>query len=254
MDENLNVSAAIVTYNDGDKASAAAASIIANCKKHPLNFYIVDNNSCDDTVSRLEYQPELKITALQKNIGFGAAHNVALQMINSDYHFVINPDITVSSDVFAEMVSYLEDNPDVVMAMPKILNTDKTEQFLPKSVPTFKRLFLGRFSKSIRADYIWQNRPIPAPTEIDFCSGCFFCIRTSAFKQLGGFDERFFMYLEDADLTLRAKNLGKVVFLPQVSVTHLWDRGSAKDFRLLIIHIISGIKFLFKWRGFSKCE
>lgn len=252
MPEEIKISASIVTYNDADKAAAASASILANCKKYPLCFYIVDNNSADDTVSRLEYQTSLKIIKLNKNIGFGAAHNKVIDLIESDYHFIINPDITVNCDVFADIVQYMEENRDVVMLMPKILSGDKTEQFLPKEVPNAKYLFLGRLSEKIRSQYVWQEKEISAPAEIDFCSGCFFCIRTSAFKKLGGFDERFFLYLEDADLTLRAKNLGKVMFLPDVCVTHLWNRGSAKNIRLLLIHITSCFKFLFKWRNYKK--
>ncbi|MBR4762191.1 MAG: glycosyltransferase family 2 protein [Clostridia bacterium] len=248
MAENIRLSAAIVTYNCGDKAAAATASVLARCREYPLDFYIIDNNSSDDTLLRLKGYGELKVLKLSKNIGFGAAHNAVLDMLRSDYHFVVNPDITVNSDVFADMVRFMEANPDVVMATPKILSVDKTEQRLPKSRPTFKRLFLGRLSKKVRDEYIWTSREITSPCPIDFCTGCFFCIRTSAFVSLGGFDDRYFMYLEDADLTIRAKSLGKVVFLPDVEVTHIWTRASAKSIKLFFIHLISCFKFLLKWR------
>ena len=248
MPENLTVSVTIVTYNDADKAAAAAASVVARCNKYPLDFYVVDNHSSDNTLNRLNDQACLKIIKLPKNIGFGAAHNKVLSELKSDYHFVVNPDITVGYDVFADMVEYMEKHPDAVMCMPKILNVDGSEQYLPKSIPTLKRLFFGRLSKKVRTEYVWADREITEPCEIDFCSGCFFCIRTSAFLSLGGFDERYFMYLEDADLTLRAKSIGKVMLLPDVEVTHLWNRGSSKNMMLLFIHIISCFKFLLKWR------
>ena len=248
MAEDIKITLTIVTHNDADKAAAAAASIIAHSKKYPLRFYIVDNASSDDTLERLKHQTGIEVIKLDKNIGFGAGHNQVLNLLNSDYHFVVNPDITLNRDVLAEMVDYMEENRDVVMAMPKILNSDGTEQFLPKSRPTFRSLFLGRFSNKIRSEYIWREREMTGPTEIDFCSGCFFCIRTSVFKVLGGFDQRYFMYLEDADLTFRAKTVGKVVFLPDITVTHLWQRGSAKNIRLFLIHLASCFKFLLKWR------
>lgn len=248
MSQNLKISVAIVTYNDADKAAAAAASVLAHCKKYPLDFYVVDNHSSDDTLKRLRDQTGIKIQKLPKNIGFGAAHNKVLSGLKSDYHFVVNPDITVGYDAFADMVEYMESHPDVIMCMPKILNADGSEQHLPKLAPTFKRLFLGRISKKIRAEYVWDDKEITEPCEIDFCSGCFFCVRTPDFLSLGGFDERYFMYLEDADLTLRAKSMGKVMFLPDISVTHLWNRGSAKNLRLFFIHLISCFKFLLKWR------
>lgn len=245
----FKISAAIVTYNNGDKAAAATASVIEHCKKYPLDFYIIDNNSSDDTINRIGESGKIKIIRLDKNIGFGAAHNKILEGLDSDYHFIINPDITVNSDVFASITEFMEENPDVVLSAPKILNTDGSEQFLPKSVPTFKYLFLGRLCKKIRDEYVWKNKQITAPCEIDFCSGCFFCIRTSALKDLGGFDRRFFMYLEDADLTIRAKSMGKTIFLPDVKVTHLWDRGSTKNVKLFFIHLVSCFKFLLKWRN-----
>ena len=135
------------------------------------------------------------------------------------------------------------------MAMPKILNSDGTEQKLPKERPSFKRLFLGRLSSKVRNEYVWAQREITQPCEINFCTGCFFCIRTDAFKSLLGFDNRYFMYLEDADLALKAKSIGKVMMLPQFSVNHAWERESAKSLKFLLIHIVSCFKFLFKWRG-----
>lgn len=249
MPNSSKISAAIVTHNDGDKAAAAISSILTHCKKYPIDLYIIDNNSTDDTLERISYLAQaVKIIRLEKNIGFGAAHNKVLEQIDSNYHFVINPDITINSDVFADIVDFMEENPETVMVSPDVLNTDGTTQYLPKSVPTFKRLFLGRLSKKIRSEYVWKDKDINTPCEIDFCSGCFFCIKTECFKQLAGFDDRYFMYLEDADLTLRAKKLGKTYFLPDVKVTHLWERGSHKSLKLLTIHIVSCIKYLIKWR------
>lgn len=238
------ISAAIVTYNDGETAYEAAKSIIEHTKRYPLKLYVFDNGSTDNTVSLLKSLDGVTLIENGKNIGFGAAHNLALKNELGEYHFVINPDITVDSDVLSDMTDYLGENEDIVMAMPKILNTDGTEQKLPKKVPTFKRLFLGRLSKKVRYEYILADKEITDPTEIDFCSGCFFGIKTAVFEKLRGFDERYFMYLEDADLTLRAKKQGKVVMLPQFLVTHKWERTSAKKLKYLIIHISSCFKFL----------
>ena len=246
--ENRFISATIVTYNDGETALEAVESLIKNTKKYPLKLYVFDNGSTDNTVELLRGVNGVTLIENGKNLGFGAAHNLSLDYQLGDYHFVINPDITVDDDVLSKMADYFEEHKDVVMAMPKILNTDKTEQKLPKEVPNFKRLFLGRLSDSVRNEYTWAQREISEPTEINFCSGCCFCIRASAFKELGGFDNRYFMYLEDADLTLRAKKLGKVMILPQFSVTHKWERTSIKKLKYLVIHIISGFKFLFRRR------
>lgn len=249
MSADILVSASIVTYNDISRAPDTVKSIVENTKKYPLKLYVIDNASSDGTPDLIEKTEEATVIKNNKNLGFGAAHNVVLDRQLGKYHFVINPDITINSDVLSDMVDYMENNSDVVMAMPKILNTDGTEQKLPKERPTFKRLFLGRLSDKIRSEYVWANKDITEPQEINFCTGCFFCIRTDVFKKLLGFDQRYFMYLEDADLALKAKGKGKVMILPQFNVTHAWERESSKSFKYLFIHIISGFKFLLKWRG-----
>ncbi len=249
MSAEILVSASIVTYNDINRAPDTIKSIVENTKKYPLKLYVIDNASTDGTADLIEKSGQASVIKNHKNLGFGAAHNVMLNEELGKYHFVINPDITIDSDVISDMVDFFEANPDIVMAMPKILNTDGTEQKLPKERPTFKRLFFGRLSDKIRSEYVWAQKEITEPTEIKFCTGCFFCIRTDILKKLCGFDERYFMYLEDADLALKAKSKGKVMILPQFSVTHAWERESSKSLKYLFIHIISCFKFLFKWRG-----
>lgn len=249
MNADVLVSASVVTYNDKDRAPETVNSIIKNTKKYPLKLYVIDNASTDGTAELIKKTGQATVIKNSKNLGFGVAHNVVLGQEMGKYHFVINPDITLNQDVISDMVDYFEANPDVVMAMPKILNIDGTEQKLPKEKPTFKRLFLGRVSSKIRNEYIWAEKDITEPCEINFCTGCFFCIRTDVFKKMLGFDQRYFMYLEDADLALKAKSEGKVMILPQFSVTHVWERESAKSLKYLFIHIISCFKFLFKWRG-----
>lgn len=248
MSADITVSASIVTYNDISRAPDTVKSVAKNTKKYPLKLYVIDNNSTDGTADLIEKSGQAVVIRNVKNLGFGAAHNAVLKQELGKYHFVINPDITLNLDVISDMVDYFESNPDVVMAMPKILNTDGTEQKLPKERPTFKRLFFGRLSDKVRREYVWADKQIEEPTEINFCTGCFFCIRTDVFKKLLGFDQRYFMYLEDADLALKAKKKGKVMLLPQFSVTHAWERESSKSLKYLFIHIISCFKFLFKWR------
>ncbi len=248
------ISACIVTYNDANTVRNACRSIIENTKKYPLTLYVIDNASSVSIREALKDIEGITIIENQKNIGFGAAHNKVLEEPLGDYHFVINPDIEIKSDVLSKMADFLEENSDIALAMPRILNADGSEQKLPKEVPTFKRLFLGRLSflggpfRKIRDEYTWANRPIEKVTDIDFCSGCFFCIKGSLFKTLGGFDERFFMYLEDADISIRAKKHGRVVITPDISVVHLWKRESSKSIKYLLIHIASSIKFLFRKR------
>ncbi len=245
----VSVSAAIVTYCDSVKAERATRSILEHSKKYPVDFYIFDNGS-PDNAKPLEAVNGVKVLPQHANLGFGKAHNLILKQEIGDYHFLVNPDITVNEDVIGEIVDFMEQNPDIVMMMPQITNPDGTIQYLPKEMPTFRRLFLGRLSKKIRTEFTWSDRVTSSVTDIDFCSGCFFCIRGEAFKKLGGFDERYFMYLEDVDLTQRAKKLGRVVINPQIPVVHDWERTSAKSLKYLMIHTTSALKFLLRKRKF----
>ncbi len=254
MENEMLISASIVTYNDADKAVAACRSILDNTKRYKLKLYVIDNASTDDTVKKISEIDGVEVIRNNDNIGFGAAHNKVLEHEMGKYHFVINPDIVIKSDVLSDFADYFERSTDVVMAMPKILSPDGSEQKLPKEMPTAKRLFLGRLASvspkfaAIRNEYIWADKEITSPVDVNFCTGCFFCIRSEVFVKLGGFDERYFMYLEDVDLTIRAKDFGRVVMNPDISVIHEWGRDSAKKLKYLLIHINSSIKFLYKWR------
>lgn len=251
---DFKISAAIVTYNGREKALNACNCVIENTKRLPLEFYVIDNASSDGTAEAAGKIQGVTVLKQSENLGFGAAHNKVLEQNMGKYHFVINPDITFSSDVLSELAEFMESNPDIVMCCPRILNEDGSEQHLPKERPTAKRLFLGRLAplggvfKKIRTEYTWADRVTDNVSDIDFCTGCFFVIRSDVFKELGGFDERFFMYQEDVDLTLRAQQYGRTVINPLVSVTHLWERESAKSIKYLFIHIKSSVKFLRKWR------
>ena len=250
MRENDFLSAVIVTYNDAAAALRACESLLAHTVRYPLTLYVIDNASSDGTKEALSTLDGVTYIQNDKNIGFGAAHNMALTLPLGKYHFVVNPDIEISSDVLCDMVDFMEDNPDTVMSMPRILNEDGSEQYLPKEKPSFKRLYFGRIFKKIRSEFVWADKPLGDVTDIRFCSGCFFCMPDGIFQKLKGFDKRYFMYLEDADLTLRALQEGRVVINPHFQVTHLWHRQSAKSLKYLLIHISSSLKFLFKWRKF----
>lgn len=253
MEEKTLITASIVTYNDTEKALNAVCSLKEHTKECELQVFVFDNASENIDIRISSAADVLEIN--KANIGFGAAHNKILGYQMGKYHAVVNPDITVSSDVLSHLADILDKNPDIVMITPKILNEDGTEQKLPRRTPTMRYAFLGRLArfggvfKKIRDEYVRADEVFSDITDIDFCTGCFFVIRSEVFKKIGGFDERYFMYLEDADLTREAKKYGRVVFCPNESVTHLWERGSAKNLKLLLIHIKSFIKYLRKWKN-----
>ena len=254
MDEEM-LSASMVVYGDAQQAEITINSVLSNTKKYPLSLYVIDNASPDGTAEKLGEIPNINLVRMEKNCGFGGGHNAVLTEISSKYHAVINPDIKLDSDVLSHLVDVMEENSDIVMLTPKILYADGGEQHLPKRHPTFRYLFLGRLArlggifKKIRKEYTREEENIQSLTDIEFCTGCFFLIRSEIFKKVGGFDKRYFMYMEDADLSREVLKYGRVVFDPTVSVTHLWKRESAKSLKLLFLHLSSAFKYLKKWRS-----
>lgn len=253
MSENM-LSAAIVTYKGKEQAVYTINSVLQHTNKYPLSLYVIDNASKDSTLDEIGKIEGVTLICQDKNLGFGGGHNAALNEKLGEYHAVINPDIELNSDILSYFVDVMEKNSDIAMITPKILSDDGSEQHLPKRHPTLRYLFLGRLSglggvfKKIRKEYTRQEENLDKPTDIEFCTGCFFLIRSEIFKQIGGFDKRYFMYMEDADLSREVLKYGRVVFDPTVSVKHLWKRESAKSIKFLIMHTSSAFKYLKKWR------
>lgn len=215
---------------------------------------MIDNSSSDKTVDIVKNEyPNVNLITLDSNIGFGAAHNKVLSLITSNYHLIVNPDIFFSTDTLEEMVNYLDNMKDISMVSPKIKNEDGTEQYLPKVNPKFKYFIGGRFEKyggifaKWRAEYTRKNELIIAPVDIDFCTGCFMLVRTDILWEVNGFDERYFLHFEDADLTREVKVKGRVVFNPNFEVTHLWKRDNVKSLKVFCIALNSMYKYFRKW-------
>lgn len=248
------LTAAIVTYNGEEQAVATVNSVLEHTKKYPLSLYVIDNASTDSTPEKIAEIRGVNLIQKEENLGFGGGHNAVLGEISSKYHAVINPDIELDSDVLAHLVDVMEQNSDIALIAPKIIGSDGNEQHLPKRHPTSKYLFLGRLSKlggvfkKIRKEYTREEENLQGLTDIEFCSGCFFLIQTEIFKKIGGFDKRYFMYMEDADLSREVLKYGRVVFDSSVTVRHLWKRESAKSLKYLFIHLSSAFKYLKKWR------
>lgn len=249
-----SVSVGIVTYNNEDKIGLLLEDLRRYCGT--AKVYVVDNRSSDGTARLIRDRfPEVTLLEQEENRGFGAGHNRVLPLLQSDYHVIVNPDIRLSSDAIGALAAVLDERKDVSMITPKILNTDGTEQYLPKRTPRVRYMLAGRLEKfskrmaKLRDEYTMKNEETGKPMEIEFSTGCFSMIRTSVFRELGGFDERFFMYLEDADLTRRARKYGKALFWPQISVIHGWERSSAKKLKFLWIHMQSMKKFTDKWKN-----
>jgi len=261
--KNINVSI-VLFKNDQDLVKKAIDSCVDSILINRI--YLIDNSPTDILSCLASLNSRIEYIFNSANLGFGKAHNIALKRSieeNIPYHLVLNPDVYFKGGVLEELYNFMENNPDVGLVMPKVLYPDGTLQYLCKLLPTpldlFGRRFLnfGPFKKIVeKRNEIYELRftGYDKIMEVPYLSGCFMFIRTEVLKKVGLFDERFFMYLEDTDLSRRIHRVAKTVYYPYVYIYHEYGKGSYKSLKLLYYHIKSAIKYFNKYGWFFDKE
>ncbi len=205
----------------------------------------------------------LAITYIRhENNGYGGGHNVALreaQKLGATYHLVVNPDIWFGPRVIPALLEYMEQHKDVGQMMPKVLYPNGEIQPLAKMLPTpldmFGRLCLPPFMiKKRNRRFELRDSEFRMTLNVPFLSGCFMFLRTEAVKEVGMFDERFFLYAEDIDFTRRMHSRYKTIYYPLVPVYHKFSRASRHSIYLLMVHIFSIMKYFNKWGWFDDAQ
>lgn len=250
------ITASIVLYHH----SLTEVNDIINCvlKSSVSTLFIVDNSTND--VSRKWENVSDRIWYIHSvNLGYGAGHNIAIreaQEKGAVYHIVINPDVSFQNDTLNQLTEYMDAHEDIGLIMPKVLYPNGELQYLCKLLPSPMDLIGRRFipikSYQNKHDYDYELHwtGYDKVMEVPSLSGCFMFMRCSVLKQVGGFDERYFMYAEDLDLCRRIGEVSKTIFYPKVSIIHEYGKGSYKNKKLLKYHIISVIKYFNKWGWF----
>ncbi|WP_151194054.1 glycosyltransferase [Cysteiniphilum sp. JM-1] len=192
------------------------------------------------------------------NIGYGAAHNLSLPHSDGQYHLICNADIIIKEDALLHALEYMTSFNDVGLITPAVYGKDGQRHHLCKRNPKLFHLYLRRFAPNILRRYFqdyldayeYRDRSYNDIIEqVPFCTGCFMFFKTDVLKSLQGFDEQFFLYMEDADLSRRALSYGNNVYLPQCQVIHAWGRGSYNSKKLRNVAIQSALKYWRKWGG-----
>jgi GT2 family glycosyltransferase len=253
----IDLTCSIVLYNNNLDEISKTISCFLNTNLK-VKLYLIDNSPSDlfrslSTDSRIEYYHN------SKNIGFGAAHNIAIKKaleINSNYHLVLNPDVYFDYGVVDLMYKEMVNDLNIGMMMPKVLNIDGTIQYLPKLLPSPFNIILRKFKipkhiylkfinlyelRFVSSEYIY-NSPI--------LSGCFTMLNLNAITEIGMYDDNYFMYFEDWDLSRRMHDKFKTLYYPLVSIYHRYDSGANKNFKLFYIYIKSSIHYFNKWGWF----
>lgn len=149
------------------------------------------------------------------------------------------------------MIDFLEHNRDVGLLTPQIKNVDGSIQYLLRKEPTIFDAairFLGpNFFKNRQAKFMNIDTGYDKVVETENATGCFMVFRTSIFKEIEGFDTRYFMYYEDSDITKKVSKIARTVFFPSSYVIHEWQRANKKKFKYVVINLKSLFKFMNKW-------
>ena len=248
----INITGCIVTYNNAETIVKCIDTLFSYNKKYKMVLYIVDNGSTDGTIELIrERYPKVKLILSKQNLGFGRGHNLVLPYLKDvGYHFVINPDLYWKEDSVAAMVDFMESNADTIASCtPKIINPNGSRQYLPQKEPSLRYVLFSKipFLTYLRKEYTRESMNLEQPTEIDFCTGCFFCVKSDIFRQIGGFDERYFMYFEDADLSKKLRKTHKIFFYPYTAVIHTWKRDNIRSAIGRKRFLISMYQYFKKW-------
>ena len=248
----MNISASLVLFhNDPVQYEVAIHCFLSGCNG---TLYVIDNSVVPLRHELFKNDRVCYVHAGQ-NLGFGRAHNIAINMAvrSSDAHLLLNPDVSFEPHVLFELSEFMRANSNVGAIMPRINYPDGRLQHLCKLLPTPVDLILRRFipferirsklNQRYEMHALSQVKPSPVPS----LSGCFLLIRSEILSILGGFDERFFMYLEDVDLVRRIGDVTETVYLPLVQVSHAYAKGSYLNKKLLFFHVRSAIQYFNKW-------
>ena len=254
MKAKFEVTASIVLYNED---IAELSQTIQSFLSIPLTkkLFLIDNTN-QKLFQGLFVNNEIKYIANGKNIGFGAGHNVIIDKIkdSSDYHLILNPDVYFKKTVIPNLIQELKNDETLAMIAPKVLFPNGEHQYSCRRYPEFLELVARRFPvfkpflkpKVFKGQY--KDRDLTNPFYADYLAGCFHLYKTDDFVKLKGFDERYFLYMEDVDICKKIDKIEKrKLYFPKEEIKHVLKQGSSKDVKLFFRHAISAIKYFYKW-------
>jgi len=255
----------IVTFNpnfDELKKTLSSLKIALDALQNKsFLITIVDNSINNEVEAFIQFNyPELRIRLISGhgNIGFGRAHNMTILEVG-EFHLILNPDIHLNPDALINAWTFMQAHENCGMLSPHATWPNGQRQYLCKRYPSVFDLLLRGFApEKIRtifrdrlARYEMQNETQSTVYwNPPIASGCFMFFRGAIFKNSGGFNERFFLYFEDFDLSLRLRKATDTAYVPTVSVVHTGGHAAKKGFWHVKVFIKSAVTF-FRIHGFK---
>lgn len=261
----MKLSITVVNYNQKYFPRLCIEALKKSKVDFEYEIIFCDNNSTDESISYLKNAAkkcDIKLVEPGKNLGYGSGHNFAAREAKGKYILILNTDITVEPDTLKKLVNYLDGHPDVGMVGPKLVyHNGEVQRSCRRNFGLFdlfvKRSFLRKIwpFKKRYEKYLMEDFNHESVQEVDLITGAFMVMPRAVFDKVGGFDERYFLFMEDFDLCRKVWNAGyKVVYCPETIAVHYHKRLSEGNFINLLFkkvtwwHLASAIKYHFKWK------
>lgn len=262
---DIKLSVLIVNYNSGALTATNIQALYQSGLPDKTEIIVVDNNSTDDSVSFLQSDfPEITLVANETNRGLAAAVNQAIAQAAGEYYLLLNPDIVALPNAVKNLLAFMDAHLKVGLAGGKLLSPNGELQhscyrfYAPLTV-LYRRTALGhtRFGRAAVDQFLMKDYDHELPRDVDWLMGSCYCLRATAVAEVGGMDERFFLYFEDVDWCRRFwEGNWQVFFVPSAQFSHFHQQSSRQRPLLGIItnwttreHIRSALKYFAKyWR------
>jgi len=229
------LSVCIVNWNTREDLEQAIVSVLESDPGLNPEVIVLDNASQDGSADMVrERFPDVVLIEEKRNLGFAKGYNCAARQASGRHLLILNPDTVVQSGALERLIEFLDSHQDAAAVGPRLLNSDGTIQYSCRRFPkpmaaVLRNTVIGRIlpRNHFTREYLMADWDHETVREVDWVSGAAVCIRPRAWDQVGGFDEGFFMYAEDMDWCLRAREAGwKVYYCPDAAVVHRIGRSS----------------------------
>ncbi len=252
MVKKAKITASIVLFNENPIELNKA---IESCVNSSLitKLFLIDNST---SVNKELYLKNSKISYKKNksNLGFGKGHNSIIEEIkeDSDFHLVLNPDVSFNPKIIDKLIEPFFIDKNISLVAPQLVFPDQKEQVSSRNHVNFVEILNRFFGLRKHDNFIIQElSEISNCYYTEFIHGAFLLFRTKDFLSLKGFDPRYFLYLEDADICKQLeRNHKKVCYYKGIKATHTLKKGSKKNIKLFFYHFSSLLKYFLKW-GFN---
>lgn len=253
----IDVSIVIVSWNTREITCNCIQSIYSQTSGVNFEIIVVDNASKDDSVDVIKRQfPDVKLIVNLANRGFAAANNQGISISQGRYILLLNSDTIVLENALEKVVDYIDQHTEISVLGCKVLNADYSLQSTLFKFPSLIQLFFSTFGINRLIGNLfsfgrYSQDIYEGETDVDVVAGCFIFSKSEVFDDVGGLDESFFMYGEEADWCFRVKKKGwKVKYAPVAEIVHLIGKSSNQVRPKMALHRKAGtLHFIKKHRS-----